>query len=123
MSDLDAMDDRISTLFDRRHAAPVRTTVAGAEVATAAVTDDDDIIDLFGEGDVDWTEDDAPVERRGVVGADRMAIISQYEEDIGGAFSDLDAELAAEAPDEPKKAKRRKFGRHAKGTASAKRSS
>jgi hypothetical protein len=132
-ADLDAMEDRISTLFDRRDDAPARTTSgAGTVVAAPAETEvvsagmtDDDIIDIFGEGDVAWTEDDAhvaiaPGDSRV---ADRMAIISQYEEDIGGAFSDLDAELAAETPDDNGKDTRRRFGRRAKGTASAKRSS
>ncbi len=54
--------------------------------------------------------------------ADRMAIIGEYEDDIGGDFAELDAELAAEEPDEPAgKAKRRKFGRRAKGTTAVRR--
>jgi hypothetical protein len=54
--------------------------------------------------------------------ADRMAIIGEYEDDIGGEFADLDAELAAEAPDEPAgKGKRRMFRRRAKGTTAARR--
>ena len=52
---------------------------------------------------------------------DRMAIIGEYEDDIGGAFAELDAELAAEEPDEPggksgKGKHRKKFGRRSKGT-------
>jgi hypothetical protein len=131
VAELDAMDDRISTLFDRSDDAPVRTVPTAAATGSAVASTepevfpgtatDDDIIDLFGEGDTAWTEDDAPVERQGVTGADRMAIIGQYEDDIGGAFSDLDAELAAETPAESGTAKRRMFGRHAKGTTSAQR--
>ena len=55
---------------------------------------------------------------------DRMAIIGEYEDDIGGAFAELDAELAAEEPDEPggksgKGKHRKKFGRRSKGTSAA----
>ena len=51
-----------------------------------------------------------------------MAIIGEYEDDIGGEFAALDAELAAEEPDEPAgKTKRRKFGRRAKRTTAVRR--
>jgi hypothetical protein len=143
-ADLDAVDDRISTLFDRADDAPVRGgrtaaraaavgvgavegagTVAEAATSTGTVTatDEDDIIDIFGDldADIDGADHAAPLVRDGGLGihVDRMAIISQYEDDIGGAFSDLDAELAAEEPDESEKAKRRRFGRRAKGTTAA----
>jgi hypothetical protein len=52
---------------------------------------------------------------------DRRAIIGEYEDDIGGDFAALDAELAAEEPDEPAEPKRRKFLRRAKGTTAARR--
>lgn len=110
----------------------------------ATVDDDDDLIELFAEGDIGTAEEDSTEEdstemagleereqwdgrerrsgrdRRSseiheVVVADRMTIISQYEDDLGGAFSDLDAELVAEDPEETRRAKRRMFGRHAKG--------
>ena len=47
------------------------------------------------------------------------AIIGEYEDDIGGDFAELDAELAAEEPDEPAggKVKRRRFGRRSRATA------
>ena len=50
---------------------------------------------------------------------DRMAIIGEYEDDIGGDFAALDAELAAEEPDGPVEPKRRMFRRRTKGTAAA----
>ena len=149
--DLGAVEDRLSTLFERtegpepgsapKPASTDRSMVhpefaAGASsaggVAGGAGDDDDeaddDIFDLFEDGEEDGAmegdDDDAgsaqPAGNATV--ADRMAIIGEYEDDIGGDFAALDAELAAEVPDEPAgKGKRRKFGRRAKGTTAAQR--
>ena len=87
--------------------------------ALSAAVDDldavDDFIELFADDDAatddeEDTSDDVPA----VV--DRRDVISEYEELTSGTYADLDAELAAEEPDQPTKAKRRMFRRRAKGT-------
>jgi hypothetical protein len=132
--DLDAVEDRLSTLFDRTEgpgpepASAQRSTfhpefVPAADSAGGgdAATDDDEIFDLFedGEGEVGDADDDVGIDEPVV--ADRMAIIGEYEDDIAGDFAELDAELAAEEPDGPAEPKRRMFGRRAKGTTAARR--
>ena len=131
-ADLDAVDDRLSTLFERtegpgRGDPEPRTATAPVSIV------DDDLADLFDEvdsdgdgdgdgGDVGQADDD--LGRVVPVVTDRMVIIGEYEDDIGGAFAELDAELAAEEPDEPggKRGRgkhRKKFGRRNKGTSAA----
>jgi hypothetical protein len=129
-ADLDAVDDRLSTLFDRTE-GPARGEVLRTTPAPEPVVDDDtedELFDLFDEVDVDGDGDadgdageaDDDIGRVSPVVADRMAIIGEYEDDIGGAFAELDAELAAEEPDERgPEGKRRRFGRRAKGTTAA----
>jgi hypothetical protein len=138
--DLGAVEDRLSTLFERtedpgpgsapRPASTQRSILDpelavgdGTTGAAAAADEDDEIFDLFEDGEEEADDDvgfaqPAPA----ATFADRMAIIGQYEDDIGGDFAALDAELAAEEPDEPAgKTKRRKFGRRAKGTTAVRR--
>jgi hypothetical protein len=115
-ADLDAVDDRISTLFERtEEPRPVGTTPPTKAAATDA---GDDIIELFEDGDVAATDDDRS---DGAVVIDRKDVISEYEELTSGTFADLDAELAAEEPDQIGKAKRSMFRRRAKGTTAAQR--
>jgi hypothetical protein len=123
-ADLDAVEDRLSTLFDRTEDAGGRRrsrssrTAPSAEAAPAArADDDDDILELFADGDVGATDDDT---RPGDAVADRSQVIGDYEDDIAGAFAELDAALAAEEPDEPARAKRRMFRRRANGASTAK---
>ncbi len=128
-ADLDAVEDRLSTLFERterpgpasgRGPAPARRTTLPPEVAVAggvSAGDDEDILDLFEDGEVEEADDDVGFAEPVV--ADRRAIIGEYEDDIGGDFAELDAELAAEEPDEPGRGKRRMLGRRAKRTAAA----
>jgi hypothetical protein len=139
-ADLEAVDDRLSTLFDRteeprtdagsRPAPDGQRTVHPEFVAdpgtagttgagVGAVAGDDDMLDLFEDGEVSDADDD--VEIAEPVVTDRMAIIGEYEDDIGGDFAALDAELAAEAPDGAAEPKRRMFRRRAKGTTAARR--
>jgi hypothetical protein len=130
--DLEAVEDRLSTLFERtdgtgpdssrRTASPTGRpgdeTGTVPDAGTADDDDEDDIFDFFEDGAVAVTDLDVDVEEPVV--ADRMAIIGEYEDDIGGEFADLDAELAAESPDEPAgKGKRRMFRRRAKGATAA----
>jgi hypothetical protein len=121
-ADLDAVDDRISTLFERtEEPRPVRTPPMKGAARTPpppTAATDDDIIELFADGDVAATDDDRS---DGAVVVDRKDVISEYEELTGGTFADLDAELASEKPDQPGKAKRRMFRRRAKGTTAAQR--
>jgi len=124
-ADLDAVEDRLSTLFERterpRSASgpgPARPTTSPPEAAGAggaSAGDDEDILDLFEDGEVEEADDDVGFAEPAV--ADRRAIIGEYEDDIGGDFAELDAELAAEEPDEPARGKRRMLRRRAKGTA------
>jgi hypothetical protein len=130
-ADLDAVEDRLSTLFDRdegprpgaaqRPAAaptPARRSTLHDEVASG----DDDILDLFEDSEAEEADDDVGFAQPATTAVtDRMAIIGEYEDDIGGEFAALDAELAAEAPDEAGKSKRRMFRRRAKGTTAAQR--
>jgi hypothetical protein len=137
--DLDAVEDRLSALFDRtegpgpgsstRPASTQRSTLH-SEFAPAAdsngggdavADDDDEIFDLFEDGDAEVGDTDDDVGFDEPVVADRMAIIGEYEDDIGGDFAALDAELAAEEPDGPAEPKRRMFRRRAKGTTAAQR--
>jgi hypothetical protein len=135
--DLDAVEDRLSTLFERtegpgpssatRPASTERSTLHPEFAPGAGTTGsgddaaDDEIFDLFedGDGEVGDTDDDVGIDEPVV--ADRMAIIGEYEDDIGGDFAELDAELAAEEPDGPAEPKRRMFRRQAKGTTAARR--
>jgi hypothetical protein len=142
--DLDAVEDRLSTLFDRDEGpgsdpatrapsaqrsslhpefAPSAGTTRSDDAALALghAPDDDEIFDLFedGDGEAGDTDDDVAIDEPVV--ADRMAIIGEYEDDIGGDFAALDAELAAEEPDGPAEPKRRMFGRRTKGTTAARR--
>jgi hypothetical protein len=139
-ADLDAVEDRLSTLFDRdggssRHEAVTarepRTTVPGGTAEHGAVAGggfddgDDELLDLFADEDDEDAVEEAAADDLGLaepVVADRRAIIGEYEDDIGGEFAELDAELAAENPDQPTgKGTRRMFRRRAKGTAVARR--
>jgi hypothetical protein len=136
-ADLDAVEDRLSTLFDRdggsgRHEAVTarepRTAVPGGMAEHGAVAGggfddgDDELLDLFADEDA---VEGAAADDLGLaepVVADRRAIIGEYEDDIGGEFAELDAELAAEDPDQPTgKGRRRMFRRRATGTAAARR--
>ena len=142
-ADLDAVEERLSTLFERTEDPgpdPSRRTTlptegTGAENGTTAVraaADDDEILDFFEDAEADEADEADEVGEvdddaffappTSVTTTDRMAIIGEYEDDIGGDFAALDVELAAEEPDEPTaKGKRRKFGRRAKGTTAARR--
>ena len=138
-ADLEAVDGRLSMLFDRTddpgpapatRPAPLEHSTlhpefagdVGTDVASAAGGrggEDDDILDLFEDVEVSDPDDDVGIAEPVV--ADRMAIIGEYEDDIGGDFAALDAELAAEAPDGPVEPKRRMFRRRPKGTTAAQR--
>jgi hypothetical protein len=133
--DLDAVEDRLSTLFERTEGpgqgsaprpAPVEQSTLHPEFAVGAGTpdaaddDDDEIFDLFEDGDVEEADDEVGFAQHATV-TDRRAIIGEYEDDIGGDFAALDAELVAEEPDGPAEPKRRMFRRRAKGTTTARR--
>jgi hypothetical protein len=126
-ADLEAVDDRLSTLFERTE-DPGRAQVRLATVPPVPVGDEgaqnddgDDILDLFDDGDRAVEESDDGIGFVEPAVGDRRAIIGEYEDDIGGDFANLDAELAAEEPDKPEKGKRRMFGRRDKGTTVAQR--
>jgi hypothetical protein len=132
-ADLGAVEDRLSTLFDRTERPPGGASIGrttspaegtGAETGTtapAAAAVDGEIFDLFEDVGDEVEEADDDVTTEVPVVADRRAIIGEYEDDIGGDFAELDAELAAEEPDGPAEPKRRMFRRRAKGTTAAQR--
>jgi len=108
-ADLDAVDDRISTLFER---TPAARNPGMTPVAPAPSRRDEDIIELYDEGDVVVDVDDTDEVGAAVPGPKDSA-----GSDVDAAFAELDAALAAEEPDEPAQAdKRRMFRRRPKGT-------
>lgn len=132
-ADLDAVDDRISTLFERPEGprpgtAPRRREAAAAVQAEVSATEvrpdeadadneDADFIALFEDDDVvaATTGDEVSED---VIVVSRLEVLSEYQEMTSGTFPELDAELAGEEPDQTRagKAKRRMFRRRAKGT-------
>ena len=128
-ADLDAVDDRISTLFERAERprptgpAPRVGEAAPAGSATEVRPDHDDA----DHEDADFIalfEDDALVGAttgdevsEDVIVVSRLEILSEYQEMTSGTFPELDAELAGEGPDRTRagKAKRRLFRRRPKG--------
>jgi hypothetical protein len=141
-ADLDAVDDRISTLFERAEgsrpggtaprvragagagAAGAGATTTGVPASEAKAVDDDDVdnedadfIALFEDEDVVAAATGEEV-GEDVVVVSRLEILSEYQEMTSGTFPELDAELAGEEPDQlrARTAKRRMFRRRGKGT-------
>jgi hypothetical protein len=109
-ADLDAVEDRLSTLFERTEGVPTprSSRIVPARPPVPLRDDGDDIIELFEPGDVNVDEAD-DVTAAGAVTPHRE--LSDEEGTADGAFARLDADLAAETPDEPVATKRRLFRR------------
>jgi hypothetical protein len=105
-ADIDAVEDRLSVLFERTDgcghsdqrltatapsAAPQETSLPDADPPDE---DDDEILDLYGDED---TAGDEPVES---VAGDNPARVDD-DDPKDAAFAELDAALAAEKPDDP----------------------
>jgi hypothetical protein len=129
-ADLDAVDDRISTLFERTEgsrpagtAPRVRSVPTTGVSATEVRSDEDDadnkdadFIALFEDDDLVTTTTGNEVSEDVIV-VSRLEILSEYQEMTSGTFPELDAELGGEEPDQirARKARRRMFRRRAKG--------
>jgi hypothetical protein len=110
-ADIDAVEDRLSTLFERTEgvSTPRSSRIAPGRPPVRPRDDGDDIIELFEPGDVNVDEADDDADADAVT---RRREQSDAEGTADGAFARLDADLAAEAPDEPVPTKRRLFRRH-----------
>jgi hypothetical protein len=110
-ADIDAVEDRLSTLFERTEGARTQRSsrTAPARPPVRPRDDGDDIIELFEPGDVEADEADDVDEAYAVT---RRRARSEGEGTTDAAFARLDADLAAETPDEPVPTKRRLFRRH-----------
>ena len=118
-ADIDAVEDRLSVLFERTEG--VRTggpsASASAVPRAAPVVDDDEILDLYGdeEDDVDENEvvdGDPDVTHDEFAGRTDAGGAADTDED--GAFAELDAALVSEEADEPERSARRKLFRRRK---------
>ena len=113
-ADIDAVEDRLSVLFERTEGARTGSSPASAAAVSRAepVMDDDEVLDLYGEEDEyedEGVDDDEDVTHDEVAGRTDAGGAADTEEN--GAFAALDAALAAEEPDEPEPAVRRKLFR------------
>ena len=113
-ADIDAVEDRLSVLFERTEGARSGGASASAVPRAAPVVDDDEVLDLYGDEDEDENENavvdgDQDVTHDAVAGRPDAGGAADTEEDE--AFAELDAALAAEEPDEPERAARRKLFR------------
>ena len=109
-ADIDAVEDRLSVLFERTEGGPTKGSSASAVPRAALVVDDDEILDLYGDEDesevVDGVQDVTHEEFAGRTDAGGAA-----DTDEDGAFAELDAALASEEPDEPTLEQRKLFRR------------
>ena len=95
-SDIDAVEDRLSTLFDRadRVLTPRSPRPSGATSMSSGElpVDDDEILDLYGNEDHVAGETDDDV---------LPSLDAFRDPETDAAFAELDAALASEEPDEP----------------------
>jgi len=104
---IDAVEDRLSVLFERTEAAPTNGSSTRVLRGAEPIADEDEILDLYGDEDVVDGDQDVRDEE----GAGRADVRGADEADEAGAFAELDAALAAEEPDEADRPKRRFFRR------------
>jgi hypothetical protein len=117
-ADIDAVEDRLSTLFERSDGDPrpgssppsAPPSSRPSPISVGEDLGDDEIIDLFVESDgLDEDQDQTHEQSAGTVDVSGL-----YGAEEDGAFAELDAALAAEepdGPDEPDRSKRRLFRR------------
>ncbi len=101
-ADIDAVEDRLSNLFDRAEGAPrsrARSLPPPQPVRPPEPdADDEEIIDLYDEEDDVAGEDVDPIHEEFTGAADQPA-----DTDDGDSFAELDAALAAEEPEKSKR--------------------
>jgi Protein of unknown function (DUF2510) len=111
-ADIDAVEDRLSMLFERADGArlpgsssPPPPAALRAETFAA----DDEVLDLYGnEDDVVDGPDEEVTDGDGPPSQDEGT-----GDETDAAFAELDAVLASEQPDEPDQVRRKLFRRHA----------
>jgi hypothetical protein len=119
-ADIDAVEDRLSTLFDRTEgktqpgsapAAPPSPKPAPTPTNAEPDTDDDELIDLLDEPDD--VDDQDPIHEEFAGPTDDGAADVDDGQDEDGAFAELDAALVAEEPEDSQEpeSKRRFFRR------------
>jgi hypothetical protein len=113
-ADIDAVEDRLSVLFERTDGARAGGSAASASVSPAAsavsraepVVDDDEVLDLYGDEDENEVVDEGQgATHDEFAGRTDAGGASDTDVDEDGAFAELDAALAAEEPDEPEQAR------------------
>ncbi|HEY1418719.1 MAG TPA: DUF2510 domain-containing protein [Myxococcaceae bacterium] len=110
-ADIDAVEDRLSNLFDRTEGAARPSPPPPVVRPQEPAAEDDEIIDLHGEeDDTPSVDEEAPVHEEFTGGTDEGADTDDADTDDAdtddaGAFAELDAALAAEEaePEEPKR--------------------
>lgn len=118
-ADIDAVEDRLSNLFDRTEgAAPHASPVPQPPPPPQPDADDEEIVGLYDEDDVAGSgeEDATDLEADGGAPADQADGTDHADDtehadgtdhaddaDDDGAFAELDAALAAEKPEKPKR--------------------
>jgi hypothetical protein len=109
-ADIDAVEDRLSTLFDRADSPVTPSTTLIPSVGQD--TDDPDGDDAFAELDRDGIEhgDQADQVNTEAIHAE-FADPSEQDDGDDDAFAELDAALAAEEAEEPETSKRGLFRR------------
>ncbi len=95
--DIDAVEDRLSTLFDRTEPAGTSHTAGTQRPSPPPAPADDDDIELFDESDLAEAVDDETID--GAVGgpADQGDDVDTEDD----TFAELDAALATEETDDP----------------------
>lgn len=110
-ADIDAVEDRLSSLFDRAEGAPRPKRPTPPAPPPEPDADDEEIVDLYDEEDDDVAgehEDPIHEEFTGAVGAHDQggdADDDSEEDDVDedDSFAELDAALAAEEPEKTKR--------------------
>jgi hypothetical protein len=106
-ADIDAVEDRLSTLFDRADSPATPSTTLISSVGQD--TDDPDGDDAFAELDRDGIDQADQVNTEGIHA--EFADPSEQDDGDDDTFAELDAALAAEEAEEPEKSKRGLFRR------------
>ncbi len=115
-ADIDAVEDRLSSLFERTEGARTGRLLGSRRLRRLCPVRNPSwttttILDLYGDEDEDdeVVDGDQDVTHDEVAGRTDAGGAADTDED--GAFAELDAALAAEEPDEPEPAARRKLFR------------
>jgi hypothetical protein len=106
-ADIDAVEDRLSSLFDRAEGVPRPSPPPPSVRPPQPDADDDEIIDLYDEEDDVAAEDEDPVHEEFTgandQGGDGKDDAAEDDADEDDSFAELDAALAAEEPEKTKR--------------------